>query len=224
MDLPRPTEGALAQPTRARIFALLVEKRAPLDTAEIAAHFGLHPNGIRIHLERLEEGGFVVRSREPNGPGRPRDVWTVSPQSHPGGIPPRAYGDLAGWLARSIPATAPRLREVERAGREIGAELAPPRRAADPVAGFGDALAALGFEPDFEQTPAGYRCRLGNCPYSDAATANQEVVCCLHRGITAGLLAAVDPEAELVGFEPRDPRRAGCTVEVTVTRGTEERT
>lgn len=221
MDLPRPTEGALAQPTRARIFALLVDKRAPLDTAEIAAHFGLHPNGIRVHLERLEEGGFVVRNRERTGPGRPRDIWTVSPQSHPNGIPPRAYGDLAGWLARAIPSSPARLREVEGAGREIGAELAP-QRPVDPFAGFRDALAALGFEPSFEQTPSGYRCRLGNCPYSEAASANQEVVCALHRGITAGLLDAVDPGAELVGFEPHDPKQAGCLVEVSLARAVEE--
>lgn len=221
MDLPRPTEGALAQPTRARIFALLVEKRAPLDTAQIATHFGLHPNGIRVHLERLEEGGFVLRSRERVGPGRPRDIWTVSPQSHPDGIPPRAYGDLAGWLARAIPPSPARLREVEGAGREIGAELAP-KRAVDPFAGFRDALAALGFEPSFEETAAGYRCRLGNCPYSDAASANQEVVCALHRGITAGLLGAVDPTAELVGFEPHDPKHAGCLVEVALSRSKHE--
>jgi hypothetical protein len=40
------------------------------------------------------------------------------------------------------------------------------------------------------------------------------VVCTLHRGITAGLLAALDPKAKLTRFEPHDPTRAGCLVEV----------
>src|SRR5215475_4579151 len=213
MDLPSPAEGALAQPTRARIFAFLVEKRAPADTAEVADHFGLHPNGIRLHLERLEEGGFVVRSRERGGAGRPRDIWTVSAEAHPGGTSPRAYADLAIWLARSIPATATRIREVERTGRSIGAELAPQRRA-DAGEALRDALAALGFEPILESTEAGFCCHLGNCPYRDSVRENQAVVCGLHRGITEGMLAELDPRAKLTRFEPGDPDRADCMVEV----------
>lgn len=213
MDLPQPAEGALAQPTRARIFAFLVEKRAAADTQEIAANFGLHPNGIRTHLERLEEGGFVVRSRERAGAGRPRDIWTINPEAHPGGTPPRAYADLAIWLARAIPATAPRLREVERTGREIGVELAPPP-GDDPAAGFRDALAALGFEPTLERNGTGFTCRLGNCPYRDSVRENQAVVCTLHRGISAGILETLHPNATLAGFEPGDPDQAGCTIEV----------
>jgi predicted ArsR family transcriptional regulator len=215
MDVPRATEGALAQPTRARIFAFLVEKRAPADTAEIAAAFGLHPNGIRTHLERLEAGGFVVRSaRQPKGAGRPRDIWTVSPQAHPDGTSPHAYGDLAEWLARAIPANRARVREVERTGREIGAELVTGT-GEDPEAAFRDALTALGFEPRLRRRRDGFECRLDNCPYSGAVHRNQPIVCGLHRGITAGILGALDPGAGLTAFEPRDPDRAGCLVEVT---------
>jgi predicted ArsR family transcriptional regulator len=213
MDLPRATDGALAQPTRARIFSFLVEKRAPADTLEIAAAFDLHPNGIRTHLERLEEGGFVVRSRHREGAGRPRDIWTVSPQAHPGGSSPRAYGDLAEWLARAIPANRSRVREVERAGREIGAELVTGKEE-DPEAAFCDALAALGFEPQLRGRADGFECRLGNCPYRGAVARNQPIVCGLHRGITAGILGALDPDARLTEFEPKDPERAGCLVEV----------
>ncbi len=213
MDLPSPAEGALAQPTRARIFAFLVEKRAPADTAEIAAHFGLHPNGIRLHLERLEEGGFVVRSRERGGAGRPRDIWTISPEAHPGGTSPRAYADLAAWLARSIPATATRLREVEKTGHEVGVKLAPKQRG-DTAGALRDALAALGFEPSLEPSETGFSCRLGNCPYSDSVRQNQAIVCGLHRGVTEGMLATLDPRAKLTRFEPGDPDRAGCLVEV----------
>lgn len=215
MDLPSPVEDALAQPTRARIFAFLVEKRAPADTAEIAAHFGLHPNGIRIHLERLDEGGFVVRNRERGGAGRPRDIWTVSPEAHPGGTSPRAYADLATWLARSIPATAARICEVEETGRKVGAELAPKQRA-DAAAALRDALAALGFEPTLERDGGGFCCRLGNCPYRDSVRQNQAVVCGLHRGVTEGMLAGLDPQARLARFEPGDPDRAGCLIEVAV--------
>ncbi len=215
MDLPYSPEDPLAQPTRAQIFSFLVERRAPQSTDEIAANFGLHPNGVRRHLERLEEGGFVTRSQLRGGQGRPRDSWSISADANPGGQRPRAYADLAGWLAKAIPATRTRLREVERAGREIGAELAGDA-GEDPVESFRQAIAALGFQPALaRREDGGFECALRNCPYRDAVRMNQEVVCTLHRGITAGLLERLDPEAELTEFEPHDPERAGCRVEVS---------
>lgn len=217
MDVPPAAEGPLAQPTRARIFSFLAEKRAPADTQEIAAHFGLHPNGIRLHLERLEEGGFVLRSRERAGAGRPRDIWTISPEAHPGGVPPRAYAELASWLARAIPTTATRLREVERTGREIGAELAA-ESSSDPADALRDAFSAMGFEPTLERGESGFSCRLGNCPYRDSVRLNQAVICGLHRGVTEGLLSVIDPTAKLTAFEPEDPDRAGCRIEVSQLR------
>jgi predicted ArsR family transcriptional regulator len=215
MDLPPPAGDALAQPTRAQIFAFLVERRSPAGTEEVAEHFGLHPNGVRRHLDRLLEGGFVHRERIREGKGRPRDSWSVSADAHPGGRSPRAYADLAAWLARAIPAKPARVREVERAGREIGRELAPAG-GGDPAEEMRSALAALGFEPSVTASTAGFSCRLGNCPYRDAARENQPIVCGLHRGITAGILAELDPGAKLTCFEPHDPTRAGCQVEVAL--------
>lgn len=209
-----PGEGPLSQPTRAQIFAVLVEKRGAAGTEELAEHFGLHPNGVRRHLERLLEGGFVTRSRVSAGQGRPRDSWAVSPDAHPGGERPHAYADLANWLARAIPAKPARLRETERAGQEIGRELAPTATG-DPADGFRDALAALGFEPTLDREEDGFTCCLGNCPYRDAVRENQAVVCSLHRGITAGILAELDPQAKMTRFEPHDPEQAGCVIEVS---------
>jgi predicted ArsR family transcriptional regulator len=213
MDLPVPAADALAQPTRAQIFTFLVERRGSAGTEEVAEHFGLHPNGIRRHLERLLEGGFVTRSRVRAGQGRPRDSWAVSPEAHPGGQRPRAYADLAGWLAQAIPPNAARLRDVERTGREIGRELAPAPRS-DAARDLTDALAALGFEPNLTRGEESFTCHLGNCPYRDSVRENQPVVCGLHRGITAGILAKLDPVAKLTRFEPRDPESAGCVIEV----------
>jgi predicted ArsR family transcriptional regulator len=56
--------------------------------------------------------------------------------------------------------------------------------------------------------------RLGNCPYQDVVKENQPVVCALHKGITRGLLDALAPEARVTAFDPNDPDRAGCTIEI----------
>jgi hypothetical protein len=87
----------------------------------------------------------------------------VSPSARPGGDPPRAYGALARWLARAIPATPRRLAEVEATGRDIGHELASSN--GDPVAAITDLTAALGFQPATARPePGRLQCTLRNCP------------------------------------------------------------
>jgi predicted ArsR family transcriptional regulator len=218
VDLPEALgDDPLRQPSRARLFALLVELRRPATTDELARKLDLHPNGVRVHLERLREAGLVVRSRTRRAPrprGRPRDEWSLAPEAAPGGAPPRAYGDLARWLARAIPPRPARLRDVERAGREIGREIAPSG-AASVDAALRNALTGLGFQPLIERGPAGHlRCCLRNCPYRDSVRENQEVVCTLHRGITRGLLDVLEPQARLAGFVPHDPDVGGCEIEI----------
>ncbi len=214
MDLPSGSEEVLAQRTRARIFAQLVESRTATGTEELARLLGLHPNGVRRHLERLHEEGLVARLRRRGPRGRPADRWAIAAGARPGGERPSGYADLARWLARATPSGPSRLRAIERAGREIGAELAPAS-AGDPAEDFHQTVAALGFQPKIEgKADGGFACTLGNCPYRVSARENPDVVCTLHRGITAGLLARLDPKARLTRFEPHDPDRAGCLVEV----------
>ena len=63
IDLPAlaSSDHALSQPTRARLFALLGELKRPAGTAELAERLDLHPNGVRIHLERLEHAVAEVK-------------------------------------------------------------------------------------------------------------------------------------------------------------------
>jgi predicted ArsR family transcriptional regulator len=74
---------------------------------------------------------------------------------------------------------------------------------------------SLGFQPRRQlDTEGGLTYCLCNCPYRDAASQSQAVVCTLHRGITRGLLEVLDPTTKLEGFVPRDPHAAGCLVEM----------
>lgn len=205
----------LAQPTRARLFAHLAALGRPAGTNELAAELRLHPSGVRVHLERLRAGGLVARDRVPQKLGRPRDSWSIAPDALPSGEPRDAYPRLASWLARSIPARPGRLREVERAGRELGRELPPGGGAGAAEESMGRALTALGFAPQRKPARGGRVVfRLGNCPYRDAVRENQPVVCALHRGMTRGLLDQLDPTARLTEFVPKDADRAGCLIEV----------
>lgn len=216
IDLPRTGNpgDALSQPTRARLFALLGELARPAGTVELAEQLNLHPNGVRVHLERLERDGLLVRESEPQARGRPRDVWKIAPDAAPGGRPPRAYTDLVRWLARATGSGSRGLRGIETAGREIGRELASDRGATGEDA-LQTTLTALGFQPRAPVHADGrVTICLGNCPYRDAVRENQPVICTLHRGITRGLLDVMAPGVRLTAFEPHDPDRAGCLIKL----------
>ena len=215
IDLP-PVAGpddALAQPTRARLFALLAEWGHPAGTAELAEHLGLHPNGVRTHLDRLQQAGLVVRARPRQPRGRPPDAWTIAPGARPGGRAPSAYQDLGRWLARAHGAGPGGLRGIESTGRQIGRELL---RAGAPndVDVLQGTFAALGFQPTVTvREDERLTLRLRNCPYRAAVHENQPAVCALHKGITRGLLDILLPHAKLERFEPHDPDQAGCEIE-----------
>lgn len=222
LDFPSTPDpdDPLGQPTRARLFELLGKLRRPAGTAELAARLGLHPNGIRIHLERMREAGLLERSRAHPGRGRPPDAWAIAADARPGGEPPSAYHDLGRWLARAMRSGRGGIRGVEATGREIGREIAPTDACGHGEA-FRAALASLGFEPSPAERRGGKAgfC-LGNCPYRDAVRENQPVVCALHKGITRGLLDVLEPQATLAAFVPHDPDRAGCTIELRGVSGT----
>jgi predicted ArsR family transcriptional regulator len=218
MDVPRRPGDALDQPTRHRLFDVLVDLRRPAGTEELADRVGLHPNGVRLHLERLLAAGLVVRKRPRQARGRPRDMWSIAVDARPGRDPPQAYADLGRWLAGAISPGAQSLRAIEAAGRDVGRRLAADAgdRGDTAERRMHDALASMGFQPRREAGPAGVLTyRLCNCPYRDAVHENQPVVCALHRGMTRGLLDTLAPDTELTRFVPGDPLAAGCLVELT---------
>ena len=214
MDLPTPAD-ALTLPTRKRLFTVLSELRRPAGTDELAAMVDLHPNGVRVQLERLREAGLVTRERVRQARGRPRDMWAVASDARPGGEPPSAYADLGRWLAGLISPRRISLRTVEANGREIGRELAPLGGTSSAEETMHATLASLGFQPRREvDSSGGLTYRLCNCPYREAVRENRDVVCTLHRGITLGLLDELAPKTKLTGFVPRDPDTAGCLIEL----------
>ena len=217
MDLPQASAAstALAQPTRARIFEELVERKGGVRIEQLAELLGLHPSAVRQHLERLLAAGLVERTPISAGRGRPHFEWSVAPDAEPGDAPPTGYSELSAWLTELSGTGATAIRRARRTGRRIGAEIAPADAGSDPAETFQSAVAALGFGPRPGRKRSGrLTYRLENCPYRKAAEQNPEVVCALHRGLTEGLLDVIAPEAELTDFRPKDPCDAGCLLEI----------
>lgn len=207
--------AALAQASRARLFRVLGDLQRPAGTEELAQLLGLHPNGVRTHLERLEDAGLVVREREPRPRGRPRDSWSIDPTAGPAADPPHAYADLSRWLVRGLASRKKGSKVVEATGRDVGRELAAEGDARSPEERMHRALARLGFRPERSVTRDGkLNYTLASCPYREAVRENQPVVCALHRGLTRGLLDGLSPSTELTAFVPHDPDVAGCMIQV----------
>ena len=117
----------------------------PAATDELAERLGLHPNGVRVHLERLAGDGLVERAREREG-AADRATHGRSHRSAARRRALAAYADLGRWLARAITSgrrvtaiEAHRARDRARAGADAAR---PARREALPRV-----LAALGFQP-----------------------------------------------------------------------------
>ena len=78
MDLPQAKQDLLVQPSRARIFGFLVDRRGEAGTDEIARGLGLHPNGVRRHWRTaFSDGRCVVCVRRPGTSqiGAPVSAW-----------------------------------------------------------------------------------------------------------------------------------------------------
>lgn len=216
MDAGAPPNDVLAQPTRQRLFGLLGELRRPAGTEELAASLGLHPNGVRLHLERLRATGLVerVRTRQPRG--RPRDMWSLDPAARASIQPQQAYADLGRWLARAISPGRNSLRAVEATGRDAGRAMVQDAAEGTAEERMHAKLASMGFAPTRQIEASGaLTYELCNCPYRDVVRENQAVVCTLHRGITRGLLDALAPATKLDAFVARDPAAAGCRIELS---------
>lgn len=215
MDVPVRPGDALSQPTRAKVFALLGDLHRPASTEELASELGMHPNGVRLHLERLFDEGLVERRRERQARGRPRDAWAISPDAQPGGDPPTSYASLSRWLVQALVTSGARIEDMEETGRLIGRGLGSDQSGARDEQMLFDTLTTLGFQP--EREPAAHQrvtYRLRNCPYRQAVHERQPLVCALHRGLTSGLIESIEPAGRLVGFEPKDPDLAGCLIHV----------
>jgi predicted ArsR family transcriptional regulator len=207
----------LSQPTRARIFEHLCYLRRPATVTELAQTLGLHPNGVRLHLDRMVRAGLLKRDHLARGHGRPPYRWSVAEDALPAGRPPTAYRELAQWLVQLVSADSHGVERVHQTGREIGKTLAPndPDGLA-PNQTLGAVFSAMGFRPTQTNDPSAgcVTFCLCNCPYREAVHKNQTLVCELHKGITEGLVEALAPDAELAEFVAKDPETAGCLVEI----------
>lgn len=189
----------LADGSRYSIYQELAGADGALSTADISRRLKLHPNTVRLHLEKMREAGLVESASEHHGSvGRPQHVWTTAGRPPPLDPEPAGFRLLAHLLAdlatRSplepgAAADAGRRRASERTGRRKA------RRAGSVRATCLDALVGelddLGFDPVVEGGGTGAASiSFTRCPFRELAALYPDVVCELHRGLTQGIAEA----------------------------------
>lgn len=196
---------ALGDPTRYSIFRHLVESGRRVDVAELAVHLGLNHTGIRQHLARLLAAGLVDEETAPaSGRGRPRLTYGIDPaaESRWGVVGPSER--LAVILAEALrTGTGPR-----EAGRRAARGAATS--GADPVTSLREAMARGGFDPVVLRQGVSVEIGLRSCPFPEAAAAEPEIVCAVHRGIAEGVAELTGDRLVVEDLIRRDPPASPC--------------
>ncbi len=200
--------SAFGDPTRREIY-LFAQERAGATASEVAAHFALHPNVARHHLDKLAAGGYLeVRTDrvEGGGAGRPSKRYVPSGEDHTPELPLRRDDVLVALLGRALRLLPPDAAEAmaEEVGVEYGQAMVSSlgsgeaRRSLRAALGVvADALTAHGFAAHTEGSGSALTIVSEHCPYGPVVH-ESPVICAVHRGMVKGMLASLygdtDPE------------------------------
>ena len=190
--------SAFGAPTRRAIYLFVRAAPAGARAAEVAAHFDLHPNVARHHLEKLASGGYLdIELARLESAGRPSKIYRAGPLDTHLAFPPRRDDLLGSLLARAIE----RLPEGEAAaladevGYEYGLALAARmepgeghRSAKAAVASVADALTAHGFAAHAEARAGALTLVSEQCPFGESANRYPHVLCAVDQGLIRGML------------------------------------
>jgi predicted ArsR family transcriptional regulator len=203
-----PPDTVVLGQSRARVLGVLQAARAGLGVGEVAERVQLHPNTTRFHLDALVEAGLALRtSEERELPGRPRTLYTASPDS--AGAGRRSYRLLAEILTSYLagqtkqPAQAA-LKAGEAWGHFLAERPGPFRRvdAATATKQLVNTLDDIGFAPEAVTAGRKRQILLHHCPFRETAEEHPDVVCSIHLGLMRGLLAELHAPLEAQRLDP----------------------
>lgn len=190
--------SAFGDPTRRDIFLYATDHPTGVTAAEAAAHFELHPNVARHHLDKLAGGGYLEVDIAPRrGAGRPSKRYRADASGVDVELRVGHHDVLVTLLGRAL-AMLP-ADQAETMAEEVGAEYG--RAMASSMAHDGevsrsfraslhavaDALTANGFSAHAEKDGDELRIVSEHCPFGGAAI-EHPVICAVDRGMVRGML------------------------------------
>jgi predicted ArsR family transcriptional regulator len=183
---------ALADETRAAMYAQLATSTQPLTAAELSDALGLHANTVRLHLERMREAGLVdVEPVHRGTVGRPQHVYSLTVGAPGITFDPPSHALLAGLLAGLAERVGADAGDADAIGESWGRDAGKRTRSRSCVKALAGELERLGFEPAAEVDNEDVTISFLRCPFRELAEAYPELVCNLHRGICRGVVDEV---------------------------------
>jgi predicted ArsR family transcriptional regulator len=183
---------ALADETRYAMYHELATSTHPLTATEIAERLGLHPNTVRLHLDRMRELGLVdVEPVHRGTVGRPQHVYTLASGAPGVAFDPPSHALLAGLLGALAERLGADAADADAVGWSWGQDAARRVRSGNCVHALAGELERLGFDPAAEVDGDDVTISFLHCPFRDLAEAYPELVCNLHRGICRGVVDEV---------------------------------
>lgn len=218
--------SAFGDPTRREIYLFARHGTEGVTTAQVAEHFGLHPNVARHHLDKLAAGGHLeveVARASTAGAGRPSKHYRARGREVLVELPIRHDDLLLSLLAKAL-SRLPR-REAEAIAEEVGEEYG--RLMASSLGSSGDhqqsfraalhtvaeALTSHGFAARTEKQGKRLRIVAEHCPFGDVAIDNP-VICAVDRGMVRGMLGSLYGKATTQLEESRSRGDDHCVTAV----------
>lgn len=191
-----PVLKALADDTRYAIYRELSTSTRALAAQDLADRLGVHPNTIRLHLEKLRDVGLIdVEAVHRGTVGRPQHLYFLADGAPGLGFDPPAHALLAGLLGALSEHVGASPDEAAQTGNSWGRAAGRRTSARSCVDALEAELHGLGFEPVAGSgdgtSEGGARIEFLHCPFKELAEAYPELVCNLHRGLCEGLVEQV---------------------------------
>lgn len=199
--------GALADPTRRRLYEFVCAQPAPVSRDQAADAVGIPHHQAKFHLDRLTGEGLLetdyarLTGRSGPGAGRTAKLYRRARRDIAISLPQREY-ELAGRLmaaaiARSAGTGEPVAEVLNRIahdyGHTIGAAGAgqptPPNDAAAALERAVAVLGRYGYEPRFRDGEV----ELANCPFHALAQEETELACNMNHALITGVADALAP-------------------------------
>ena len=195
----------LDEPTRRRLYELVVASGDPVGRDQAAAALGVSRELAAFHLDRLVQAGLLetvfrrLGSRKGPGAGRPAKLYRRSAADIAVSLPPRDYRRAAEILEDAVarvddPAVIDAVSRAARARGETVGEAAKSSAGGRPSrrrqrSALVELLRDGGYEPIVG--PGDETIRLHNCPYHELAQRHRDVTCGMNlawaEGIVSGL-------------------------------------
>lgn len=178
---PIAAVGALGDPTRRKVYDLVVASGRSVSRDEVAQGLGVARTLAAFHLDKLVEAGLLevgyarLANRPPGpGAGRPAKLYRRSESQVAVSLPPRSYVEVGTLLAEA----------VERSGADLTLQKVAHERGRA-VAGedMWEVLRQWGYEPFMRDAEICLR----NCPFHALAQEFPPLICGMNLALLSGL-------------------------------------